>query len=263
MNLSYLVLGLVQGLTEFLPVSSSGHLAVLSSILPGITELSSSDKLVISVFYHFATLIAVCLYFRVQILSYWKALMSRLKGQETEEFGEIVKIIILTVPTGIIGLGLKKAGIEEIPIHGVLLALCVTGALVFSVDSLKEGKVKMGLKEALILGLAQGIAVVPGISRSGSTIFTGVALGISREKMASLSFLMSIPAILAATLLETIELSQAGIGGIDISSLLFGGLIALVSGYLSLVALIPLLKRKWFRIFGIYCFAMAAWAYFR
>lgn len=262
----YLILGLIQGLTEFLPVSSSGHLLLFErALLKGIPD---SSLLMINVAFHMGTLIAVIMYFWRDVYSYSSAFLSLFRSRKdsmSENQREVLMILLLSFPTGVIGLALKKMNIEAIPLWGVLIALCVTSVVCFGIDRVKvlssSGNGITPIK-AVILGLVQGIAVIPGISRSGSTIFTGLICGLSREKMASFSFLMSIPAITGAFLLELKELLELGTQDVHLFSLGAGALVAMVSGYLSLALLVRLLKGKQFKVFGWYCLLVALIGFF-
>ncbi|MEE2924412.1 MAG: undecaprenyl-diphosphate phosphatase [bacterium] len=257
----YLLLGLVQGLTEFLPVSSSGHLVLFERLL--IEGMSSSSQLTVNVAFHMGTLIAVMAYFKQEILEYCKATVKFIcspKSPFNQVQWEVLMVLLLSLPTGILGLAMKKGGIESIPTWGVLLALCVTAFICFGIDRINNRNFsakKIMPHHAIILGLVQGIAVVPGISRSGSTIFAGLLCGFSREKMASFSFLMSIPAITGAFLLECKELLEMGAQDVHLISLGLGTFVAMLSGYCSLALLVRLLKGKKFKIFGFYCLAVA------
>jgi undecaprenyl-diphosphatase len=253
-DFSYSILGLVQGLTEFLPVSSSGHIKLIGDKL---MSLSPNEELAVNVILHAGTLLSLLIFFRRELLQYLQGFWQWLKKpsrQLNEIQREIFLIFVLSIPTGIIGLALKKANVEEMPVYAVLIALCITAILNILTDRTKPQNEKMNLKKALIMGIVQGCAVLPGISRSGSTIFTGVSLGISREKMASFSFLMSIPAISGAFLLEIIKFAHHGLGNIHLPSLLTGTLMAFLIGYASLILLVHLLKKKSFKFFGFYCF---------
>jgi len=255
----YLVLGLVQGLTEFLPVSSSGHLLLFERQL--LSGISDADLLTINVFFHAGTLIAVLFYFRERCLIYVLESLRWLRAptrQGTPMQKEVAWIIVLTLPTGALGLGLKKAGIAQISVEAVLAALVLTGIICLLTDFVRERNKDLGLGSVLALGVVQGLAVVPGISRSGSTILAGMACGLSRERMASFSFLMSIPAISGAVLLESIDLMRQGLSGVSPGSLALGTLVASISGYLSLIFLISVLKKRYFRVFGVYCFGLVA-----
>jgi len=251
-------LGVVQGATEFLPVSSSGHLLLFEKIL--IPDLTPNTALAVNVLLHMGTLFAVLLFFREFLIRYVRELISWIKKPRMELNAvqkEILWIIVLSVPTAAIGFGLKKAGIEEIQPGSILLALAVTGVLCIITDYLPNRDGKLNFWRSIVLGIVQGLAVIPGISRSGSTIFAGMLGGLSREKMASFSFLMSIPAILGAFLLESLELYSHGFHELKLFSVSVGMLVAFVSGYLALEVLIRLLKSRYFRIFGFYCIGLS------
>jgi undecaprenyl-diphosphatase len=261
MDFAYLILGLVQGLTEFLPVSSSGHLTLFGKFLFAPGKVSEDAQLAINVVLHMGTLMALFVFFRKQIFEYIKVLFEWIKKptkQLTELQQELFYIILLTIPTGLIGLSMKKMGVSGLPVVYVLVGLLVTGTMCIIIDKLSpKGEDKLTLKKALFLGVMQGFAVLPGISRSGTTICSGLFINISREKMASFSFLMSIPAILAAFALEVKDMMEGGTQGVDFTSLLGGTFVAFVSGYLSLFLLIKLLKKKNFKVFGIYCICVS------
>tara|TARA_B100000674_G_C37919570_1_gene952610 strand:+ start:321 stop:1133 length:813 start_codon:yes stop_codon:yes gene_type:complete len=257
----YLLLGLVQGLTEFLPVSSSGHLVLFERLL--VKGMSSSSQLTVNVAFHMGTLVAVMAYFREEIWEYLKATIKFVmvpRRPLNDVQWEVLMVLLLSIPTGVLGLAMKKGGIEGIPTWGVLLALSVTAFICFGIDRVNKknsSSNKIMPHHALILGLVQGIAVVPGISRSGSTIFAGLLCGFSREKMASFSFLMSIPAITGAFLLECKELLELGAQDVHLTSLGLGTFVAMLSGYCSLALLVRLLKGKRFKVFGYYCLAVS------
>lgn len=260
-ELHYLILGLVQGLTEFLPVSSSGHLVLFERLL--FKDVPVSSQLMINVAFHMGTLVAVLIYFWREVWAYLKAFLLFFRapyGISDEVQREVLMIILLSIPTGLLGLSIKKMGVEAIPVWGVLTALCVTAMLCFGIDHVQvtgSSESRITPSKAIVLGLIQGIAVIPGISRSGSTIFAGLICGLSREKMASFSFLMSIPAITGAFLLELKELLDLGAQDVHLTSLGLGTLVALGSGYFSLALLVRLLKGKQFKIFGLYCLLVA------
>lgn len=256
-DFSYSFLGIVQGLTEFLPVSSSGHLKLIGIHL---LTLQPSEELAVNIILHVGTLFSLFLFFRHELFEYIKESVRWLKKptkQLSEPQNEIFLIFMLSIPTGIIGLCLKKANVEEMSILAILVCLGITAIFNIMTDYKKPQNENLNLKKALILGIVQGCAVLPGISRSGSTIFAGVYSGVSREKIASFSFLMSIPAISGAFLLELIKFSQQGMGNIHLTSLLIGAFIAFIVGYVSLILLVHLLKKRSFKFFGIYCLIFA------
>lgn len=251
-----LILGLIQGLTEFLPVSSSGHLEIGKALF-GL-DLSGQESLTFDVVVHAGTALSTIVVFRKDI---GKLVAGLLKFKWNDETKFSLFILISMVPAGIIGLAFE----EEISalFEGQLLligaTLGVTGLLLFLADRAKStGKEVSGL-EALLIGIAQAIAILPGISRSGATISTSVLLGIDREKAAKFSFLMVLPIILGKALLDTKDIVSGEALGAEVSTmaLIMGLLAAFVSGIVACNWMIALVKRAQLKYFSFYCFAVA------
>jgi len=235
------VLGLVQGLTEFLPISSSGHLALAQHLL-GFKE----PQLFFDVMLHLGTLIAVLAVFHRDVADL-------LRGRDMRT---LIGIAIGTVPTAIIGVGLKGA-VEAAMTNVYLVAgmLAVTGIVLITSSKLSRGSEgKVSPLKALGIGVAQGLAVMPGISRSGLTISTGMLIGIRSDEAARFSFLLAIPAILGASALE---MRDATASGLPLSSLLIGTSAAFISGYAAIKLLLSSLRRGKFQLFGYYCLCVA------
>ena len=237
-----IVLALVQGITEFLPVSSSGHLVLLNSFF-GI----ENDFLLLSIILHVATLFSVIFVLRKQVIEIIK-----------NPFGKMGrKIILATIPTVVFVL-LFKSVIEE-SFNGAYLPICFMMTAVFIVISelinskSKEKDKEINKKTALIMGIAQGIAVFPGISRSGSTICAGLSCGKNRKEVAHFSFLMSIPIIVASLMLEIYEYILVGqtltIGMLE---LIVGFLVAFISGILAVKFMIKLIEKSNLIYFAVY-----------
>lgn len=255
-----LVLGIVQGLTEFLPVSSSGHL-VLGQALLGIKE----PEIFFDVMLHLGTLGAVCVVFRREIWSLIKEFFYLLrilfnKGalaaawQERPTFKLLVLILAGTIPTGIIGIVFKDT-FESMfaSTLTVSFALLFTGLFLFLTGRIKQGTRDItGFRavDALIIGLAQGLAIIPGISRSGATISTGLFLKLDRELIVRYSFLLSIPAILAALVLQVKDAGQSTFSPLGLS---LGFLAALISGFLALLLLLKIVRGGRLHFFAYYC----------
>ena len=239
-----LLLGLVQGLTEFLPVSSSGHLVIAQSLLGVKAEMMSFD-----VFVHVGTLVAVFVYF-------WSDIRELLK----RPFCRFTALILVgCIPAAIMGVLLDDF-FEDLfsSLPAVACALIVTGVLLYVSDRFNgKGTIeKMSFGQALIIGCFQGLAITPGLSRSGSTIFGALLCGLKREDAARYSFLLSIPVILGAALLEGVDVIKSGV---HISfSYLLGALVAAVSGYIAIRIFIELLHRRSMRYFSYYVWALAA-----
>ncbi|MFH0885251.1 MAG: undecaprenyl-diphosphate phosphatase [Candidatus Micrarchaeota archaeon] len=243
-----LLLGLIQGITEWLPVSSSGHLALAQHFF-GIEASVAFDIIL-----HLGTLLAVIAYYRNDLLALGSGLLAR-----DEKSIRLAGLILLSsIPTAIIGFSLRDffESMFGSPV-AIACALAITGLFLIVASRFKTGGALIGARSALLIGLAQGIAVAPGISRSGSTIGTALILGVEREEAARFSFLAAIIPILGAALLEG---RHALDGGIDVVPVAVGFLVAAIAGYLSIAILIRLLKESRLQWFGYYCIALAVLA---
>jgi len=262
------ILGTVQGLTEFLPVSSSGHLVIFQQLF-GLKE----SELYFDISVHLGTLVAVTIYFRKELRAVIGSLLRcgvlLFKGEsslaETYSDPDIklaILIVLGSVPTAILGLLLNTVSdrlFSSVVIVGSMLVvtgliLFMTGCLLWSTCRLKESGEDISgfsIKRALIVGLVQGVAIIPGISRSGSTIAVGLFLGLNRESAAKYSFLLSIPAILGAAvlILKGIPADSA----IDYGSLIIGLLTSCLVGYGSLRFLMHIVKKGNLHLFAPYC----------
>jgi len=250
------ILGLIQGLTEFLPVSSSGHLEIGKALF-GL-DLSGSESLTFDVVVHAGTALSTIVVFRKEI---GQIISGLLKFKWNDETKFALFILLSMVPAGVIGLAFE----EEIStlFEGQLLligaTLTITGLLLFLADRAKTTGKPVGAMEAFIIGLAQAIAILPGISRSGSTISTSVLLGIDRTKAARFSFLMVLPIILGKALLDAKDIVAGEAMGAEVSTfaLLLGLAAAFVSGIIACNWMIALVKRAKLKYFSYYCFAVA------
>ena len=241
--LKVVILGIVQGVTEFLPISSSGHLVVFQHFM------QIDEGLTLDVFLHFGTLLAV-------ILVFW----DDIKGMVTfrKEYRKLTYYVLLgSIPAGVIGI-LFEDVFEQLfsTLLVVGIALLVTGTLLWLSDrieneekSLKE----MKLSDAVVVGFAQAFAIIPGISRSGSTIVGGLFKGLERRLAAKFSFLLSVPVIGGATLLETKNLFSEGLGSITVGEICIGIFSAAIAGYFSIKLLLKLIRQEKLSIFAYYC----------
>jgi len=250
-----LILGIIQGLTEFLPVSSSGHLELGSVIL----GTKTSDNLLFSILVHAATALSTIIIFRQQII---ELLVDLFKFEWNESTRYIAMIILSMIPVGIIGVFFEDK-VESLFSGQILLVsimLIITGTLLLISNYTKPKDGSVNFPKALIIGLAQSIAIMPGISRSGATITTGLFLGVERSKAAKFSFLMVLPPILGAALLKTLDLLKAPEMTTSISStaLIVGFIAAFVSGLIACKWMINLVKRGKLIYFAYYCFIVAA-----
>lgn len=250
--LQALILGLIQGLTEYLPVSSSGHLAIGQALF-GMQN--GEDNLMFTVAVHVATVLSTLVILWSEIDWILKGLFKFEMNAETKY---VLNIIVSMIPVGIVGVFFKDQ-VEEVFGSGLLvvgICLLVTSALLtFSYYARPRQKEDISWKDALIIGIAQAIAVLPGVSRSGSTIATGLMLGNKKEKLAQFSFLMVIPPILGEALLDILKAvkGEAVIGGIGTLPLLVGFVAAFFSGCLACKWMINIVKRGKLIYFGIYC----------
>ena len=241
-----IILGVVQGLTEFLPVSSSGHLVLAQNLL-GWT----GPNLTFDVALHFATTIAVVIFFRQQLLKLNRRLA--------------ILLVIGTVPAGLVGLFFKDS-IETLFDNSLLVsaALVMTGVMNLKANTeLKDERerkslIDLSIKDALVVGVFQAVAITPGISRSGSTVFGGLVRKLNREAAFTLSFLLAIPAVLGATLLELIDVYQTGTNGLEPLPLILGGIVAFATGLASLKLLQYVIQKAKFNWFGWYCLVAGA-----
>lgn len=247
-----LILGIIQGLTEFLPVSSSGHLE-LGKVLLGDDSLPE-ESLLFTVVVHAATALSTVVIFRNDILEILKGLF-QFKWNEETQFS--VKIIVSMMPAAIIGV-LFNDQIEALFSRQILLVgamLVLTGLLLFLADKAKKTDKKVGFANALIIGISQAVAILPGISRSGATISTSVLLGIDREKAARFSFLMVVPLILGKMAKDLMD-GNISSETTELMPLAVGFSAAFVAGLFACTWMISLVKKSQLRYFSYYCFVV-------
>ena len=250
--LEALVLGLIQGLTEYLPVSSSGHLAIGQALF-GMEN--GEENLMFTVAVHVATVMSTIVILWSEIDWIFRGLFKCELNAETKY---VLNIIVSMIPVGIVGLFFKDQ-VEEIFGSGLLVVGCcllITAAmLTFSYYAKPRPKETISWKDALVIGIAQAIAVLPGVSRSGSTIATGLMLGNKKESLAQFSFLMVIPPILGEALLDVMKMVKGEnvMGTIETLPLIVGFIAAFLSGCLACKWMINIVKRGKLIYFGIYC----------
>ena len=246
-----LILGLIQGLTEYLPVSSSGHLTIGQEIL----GISGADNLMFDVAVHVATVCSTLVVLWSEIEWIVKGLF---KGRLNDETRYALNILVSMIPVGIVGVFFKDE-VEAIFGSGLLIVgimLLVTASLlIFSYYAKPRQKEKISMRDAFIIGVAQACAVMPGLSRSGSTIATGLLLGNKKERLAQFSFLMVIPPILGEALLDGVKAAKGEdvFGNIGTLPLVVGFLAAFLSGCFACKWMINIVKRGKLIWFGIYC----------
>lgn len=250
--LEALILGIIQGLTEFLPVSSSGHLELVKAIQG--QELSGESSMMMTVVLHFATALSTIVIFRKDLVGIFKGLF---QFKLNEEFMFSLKIILSMIPAAIVGV-LFDDIIEgffggQVLLVGLMLIL--TGLLLLLADRAKDTKKKVSVGHSLIIGIAQAIAILPGVSRSGATIGTSVLLGIDRTRAARFSFLMVVPLIFGKMAKDLMS-DDFTTSGVSMGSIAVGFISAFLVGMLACNWMIALVKRSKLSFFSYYCFAV-------
>ncbi len=250
-TLEALVLGLVQGFTEYLPVSSSGHLTIGAALF----GINGADNLTFTIMVHVATVLST-------LVILWREIDWILKGlfkfQMNDETKYALNILVSMIPVGIVGVFFKDK-VEAVFGSGLLIVgimLLVTALLLtFSYYAKPRQRENISLWHAFLIGVGQALAVLPGLSRSGTTIATGLLLGNKKEKMAQFSFLMVIPPILGEALLDLLKglKGEEALGGIDTWPMVVGFVAAFVSGCIACKWMINVVKRGKLIYFGIYC----------
>lgn len=253
--LKALLVGIVQGLTEFLPVSSSGHIVIAQEIL-GL-EHNEQENLIFAIVLHFATALSTIVIFRKDILQIFNGLF---QFKQNDEFRFALKIILSMIPAALVGVLLKDT-LEELfsNLRLVGFMLLVTAILLFVADKARNTGKNISFKDSFIIGLAQSVAaLLPGISRSGSTISTSILLGNDKSKAARFSFLMVLPLILGATAkmywdAQNQEAGTSSIESIEFMPLLVGFLAAFISGLIACKWMIEFVKKAKLKYFSFYC----------
>ena len=265
--LQAVILGLVQGLAEFLPISSSGHLALLENFF-GIKE---SDMLFLTVMLHFGTLIAVFIVFWKDI---WELLQElvltikdlctgkglRLNERPVRKLG--VMIIVACIPTALIGVlfGDIFEGLYSKPIAIAIMLIC-TAILLILAETYGGGDrtiTNLNFRNSIFVGIVQGIAIIPGISRSGSTLFASLLCKLDREFAVKFVFLISIPTILGSLILELPDGLEAGVTGSELGPVIVGVLVAFLSGLFAIKVMLKVVTNRKLKYFSYYLFVVAA-----
>ena len=262
-----LILGLLQGLTEYLPVSSSGHLAIGSHIL----GIEAEENLMFTVAVHVATVLSTLVVLGGEIIRLVRGTfgpfnagasgLARLNADQRY----MLNILVSMIPIFVVGIFFKDA-VERIFGQGLLVVGCcllvTAGLLAYSYYGKPRQKENISLVDAFIIGIAQAVAVLPGLSRSGSTIATGLILGNNKAHMAQFSFLMVIPPILGEALLDTIKAAKEGFsaafGDLSVMALVVGFVAAFVSGIAACKWMIGIVRRGKLIYFAYYCVAVGA-----
>jgi len=248
-----ILLGLVQGLTEFLPVSSSGHLALIQHFLPGFSQ----PGLLFDVVLHLGTMVAVIVVFRADLGRLFSAPFNT-SATGAGDRRLLLLLIAGSIPTAIIGLSFKDAiaGLFA-NVNLIALMLMVTGTLLFLAERFRRPgrkEAKLTWSDAVVTGIAQGIAIIPGISRSGSTIATLLFKGVDGETAARFSFLLALPAVGGAALLSLKDLDALVPGELPVY--LAGAAVAMLAGLFSIRFLLQIIRRQRLIYFALYCWGV-------
>lgn len=264
-TLQALIMGLLQGLTEYLPVSSSGHLTIASELF----GIDGESNMTFTIAVHVATVLSTLVILGSEIGKILKGMCNPLSPRSLKGNGTflnrlnpdqryVLNILVSMIPIGIVGVFFKDK-VEEIFGSGLLvvgICLLLTAALLtFSYLARPRQRENISLGHAFIIGLAQAVAVLPGLSRSGSTIATGLLLGDKKEKLAQFSFLMVIPPILGEALLDMLKMvkGEEATGGIDTLPLIVGFVAAFISGCAACKWMIGIVKKGKLIYFAYYC----------
>ena len=263
--LQAMFLGLVQGVAEFLPISSSGHLSIFENLFGLRTE---EGGLLFDVLLHLATLVSVCIVYRSDIVmivrdcvGFVRSAGHPVPGERKGRFPGARLLLMMVFATLPLFLVLPINDMVEKLYYSTAfigIALLLTGAMLYTADRMPRGNKNGGtmrIRDALIIGLCQAVATVPGLSRSGTTITAGLAVGLEREFAVKFSFLISIPAVLGANILSLVKALSAGVDWSQLPVYLLGMLVAGVSGYFALRLLKYITQKGKFGWFAVYCAA--------
>jgi len=251
-----IILGIIQGLTEFLPVSSSGHIELGKAMLDA--DFLNEDDLLFTIVVHFATVLSTMVVLRSDIVNLVKGLFE-FKWNASWKYAAL--ILLSMVPVGLVYVFFEER-VEQLFSGDLVLVgamLIVTGIILMLTKLVEKRAItgkEVGISNALIMGIAQSIAVIPGISRSGSTIATGLLSGVGKEQAARFSFLMVLPPIIGATLLEVKDFAENPTTSMDWAPLIAGFLAAFLSGVFACSAMLRIVKRGKLSWFAWYCFAI-------
>lgn len=254
--IDYIILGIIQGLSEFLPISSSGHLEIAKEILGFDKYSDENQSMLVTVALHGATALSTIVIYRKDILSIIKGLFS-FKWNDETQFS--VKIILSMIPAVFIGLKYNDF-IEGLFSGNMLLVgtcLVLTAGLLFFADKAKNTAKEVSILNSIIIGISQAIAILPGISRSGATISTSVLLGIDRKKAAQFSFLMVVPLIIGKMAKEIMD-GEISNNNEHFLALTFGFIAAFITGLVACTWMIKIVQKSQLKYFSYYCLAVGA-----
>ncbi|MAZ01076.1 MAG: UDP-diphosphatase [Flavobacteriales bacterium] len=245
-----IILGIIQGLTEFLPISSSGHLEIANKLL---NNKIGSENLLLIIVLHFGTAVSTLIVFKQDIMNIIHEFVNVKRNEKSSSF--VLKIIYSMIPVVIVGLVFEEQ-IQNLFKGNLILVgfmLIITGLLLFLTDSQKSIKKNVSTKNAIIIGVSQAIAILPGISRSGATISTAVLLGIKKNQAAKFSFLMVVP-IIIGKIIKDLATGDISYKEEMFPILIIGFLSSLITGIIACKLMIKIVENSKLKYFSIYCF---------
>ncbi len=256
--LESIILGIIQGITEFLPISSSGHIEIGKILLN--VDLNNEKGLFFSLTLHLATAISTILVYRKKIAN---IIGDLIKFKKNDGFKLTIKILISMIPAVLIGLFFEKeiSRLFNQNITLVGLMLIITSLFLFIGDKINKTKKNISYKNSILIGIIQAIAILPGISRSGSTISTAVIFGVKREKAAEFSFLMVLPIIFGSMFKSFLGLESSSIN-LEILPLITGFISAFITGIIACKWMIILVKKSKLKYFGYYCLIIGLFSFY-
>lgn len=257
-----IITGIIQGLSEFLPISSSAHICFSNELYNLITHsaqnaINEQEEIFFDIMVHLGTLVAVLIYFFNDIKTIFKDFFQsiKIKNYKNENVKLVAFILLSTIITGIIGIIIEKPAqmLVQNPKY-ICFFLFMTGIILLLSEKFYSGNKNLDLKKAIVIAISQGLAVFPGLSRSGLTISSGLFLGMDRKKAARFSFLMSIPVILLASMIYPLfKLDYSEILTFNLKAIFIGTFVSFVTGYFCIKYFMQLLGKLSLRIFGYYC----------
>ncbi len=259
--LESIFVALLQGITEFLPISSSGHIVVAQSLLGQDLELG----MVFNIITHAGTLGSIIIYFykdlREMVKSAFRMLFkprSVIENWDTDEATRFnIYVLLSMIPAGVAGFTIRhQLDAAFANPMGVSFMFLFTGTFLFATKFFDQGRKKLNIKNTFIVGIAQAVSLIPGVSRSGATISMAVFLGINRNDIARFTFIMMLPVVAGATLVELLDIGAGSVESAFIPHLILGFFVSLVSGYFALKYLIVLFKSKGIHYFAYYCWSI-------
>lgn len=258
-----IILGIIQGISEFLPISSSGHLVLAQKYMElfGGGSIGGEEDITLEIILHLGTLVAIVVIYRNDIMSLFKNALAKDAQTRKESLSYMGYIIIASIPIAIVGLLFKDVieSLFENPLFASSF-LFLTGAILYASKFGKvKGDGKITAKKAIIIGISQAFAILPGISRSGSTISTALLCGIDRKEAGRFSFLIFLPAVSGVTLKMVLELAEAGtLGTIFTAEMAAGFITSVIMGFITLTLLLKFIDKGNFYLFSFYCVIVGA-----